>query len=207
MIRIDSPALQCVASHRAATVTERRASLPLLTLALLLTACVKPRDLPIFGDVPEFQLTAQTGQPFDSKALDGHVWVADFIYTTCTGPCPMMTTHMRQLQNSTAEIPDVLLVSITVDPVHDTPPVLTEYARHFKQDPSRWFFLTGGMDKLNDLGVRAFKLNSVDGSLTHSTRFVLVDRHRRIRGFYISGEDAFMPQLLHDIRQLEKDRS
>ena len=82
---------------------------------------------------------------------------------------------------------------------------LAEYARHFKQDPSRWFFLTGEMDKLNDLGVRGFKLNSVDGSLTHSTRFVLVDRKRRIRGFYTSGEDAFMPQLLHDVRQLEAE--
>jgi protein SCO1/2 len=178
-------------------------ALPPLVLALLMAACVKPKELPVMGDVPEFQLTAQTGQPFDSKVLDGHVWVADFIYTTCTGPCPMMTAHMRQLQNSTAETPDVLLVSMTVDPAHDTPPVLTEYARHFKQDPSRWFFLTGDMDKLNDLGVHAFKLNSVDGSLTHSTRFVLVDRQRRIRGFYISGEDAFMPQLLHDVRQLE----
>jgi len=181
--------------------------IPPLVLALVLGSCVKPRDLPVFGEVPEFQLTAQTGQTFDSRLLDGHVWVADFIYTTCTGPCPMMTTHMRQLQNSTAETPDVLLVSMTVDPLHDTPPVLTAYARHFKQDPSRWFFLTGEAGKLNDLGVHGFKLNSVDGSLTHSTRFVLVDRERRIRGFYTTGEDAFMPQLLHDIRQLEAERT
>jgi len=171
---------------------------------LALASCVKPPALPVMGEVPQFQLTAQTGQPFDSHSLDGHVWVADFIYTTCTGPCPMMTTHMRQLQNSTAEIPAVRLVSITVDPVHDTPPVLAAYAAHFKQDPARWFFLTGDAATLNDLGVRGFKLNSVDGSLTHSTRFVLVDRQRHIRGFYTSGEDAFMPQLLHDIRQLEK---
>ena len=185
----------------------RPALAPLLAAALLLGACVQPKDLPILGEVPEFQLTAQTGQPFDSQLLDGHVWVADFIYTTCTGPCPMMSQHMRQIQNSTLETPDVMLVSITVDPVHDTPPVLTEYARHFRQDPARWYFLTGAVDRLNDLGVRAFKLNSVDGSLTHSTRFVLVDRRRRIRGFYTTGEDAFMPQLMHDIRQLEKERS
>jgi protein SCO1/2 len=178
-----------------------------LSLALLLGGCVKPRDLPVFGEVPEFQLTAQTGQPFDSKLLDGRVWVADFIFTTCTGPCPMMTTHMRQIQNSTLETPDVMLVSITVDPAHDTPPVLTAYARHFQQDPARWYFLTGEAERLNDLGVHAFKLNSVDGSLTHSTRFVLVDRRRRIRGFYTTGEDAFMPQLMHDIRQLEKEPS
>jgi protein SCO1/2 len=178
-----------------------------LVLALLAASCVKPRDLPLFGEVPEFQLTAQTGQPFDSKLLDGHVWVADFIYTTCTGPCPMMTAHMRQIQNSTAETPDVMLISMTVDPAHDTPPVLTEYARHFQHDPARWYFLTGEAEHLNDLGVHAFKLNSVDGSLTHSTRFVLVDRRRRIRGFYSTGEDAFLPQLMHDIRQLEKEPS
>jgi protein SCO1/2 len=178
---------------------------PPLALALLLSACVKPKDLPVMGEVPEFQLTAQTGQLFDSRELDGHIWVADFIYTTCPGPCPMMTQHMRQIQDSTWDTPDVRLVSITVDPAHDTPPVLTEYARHFKQDPARWFFLTGDMGRLNELGVHAFKLNSVDGSLTHSTRFVLVDRQRRIRGFYSTGEDAFMPQLMHDLRQLEKE--
>jgi protein SCO1 len=177
-----------------------------LAAALLLAACVKTRDLPVLGEVPEFQLTSQTGQLFDSSLLNGHVWVADFIYTTCTGPCPMMTTHMRQLQNSTAETPGVLLVSFTVDPVHDTPAVLTAYAGHFKVDPSRWFFLTGEVEKLNDLGVRGFKLNSVDGSLTHSTRFVLVDRQRRIRGFYLSAEDGFMPQLTHDVRQLEQEK-
>ena len=176
----------------------------LIALAALLSACVKPKELEVYGVIPQFQLTAQTGQPFDSKVLDGHVWVADFIYTTCPGPCPMMTTHMRQLQNSTAETPDVFMVSFTVDPEHDTPPVLTEYAAHFKVDPSRWFFLTGEKEKLNDLGVRAFKLNCVDGSLTHSTRFVLMDRKRQIRGFYASDEDTFMPQLVHDIRQLEK---
>ena len=180
-------------------------AIPVLVLALVLSACVKTTALPVLGEAPEFQLTAQTGQPFDSKLLNGHVWVADFIYTTCTGPCPMMTTHMRQLQDSTMEIPGVFLVSFTVDPVHDTPPVLTEYARHFRQDASRWFFLTGEVDKLNDIGLRGFKLNSVDGSLSHSTRFVLVDRQRRIRGFYLSAEDGFMPQLTHDVRQLEKE--
>jgi len=176
-------------------------------LASLGTSCVKAPPLAIFGEIPEFHLTSQAGQPFDSRTLDGHVWIADFVYTTCPGPCPMMSAKMRQIQTSTAETPDVLLVSFTVDPVHDTPPVLAEYARHFKQDPARWFFLTGEMAALNDLGVHAFKLNSVDGNLSHSTRFVLVDRQRRIRGFYGSEEDAFMPKLLHDIRQLARENT
>ena len=176
-------------------------------LCLLLASCVRPQPLPIFGQVPQFDLTAQTGQPFDSKSLDGHVWIADFIYTTCDGPCPMMSAHMRQVQTQTAETPDIRLVSFTVDPAHDTPPVLTEYSKHFKADPARWVFLTGDQARLNDLGLNGFKLNGVDGSMTHSTRFVLVDRHRRIRGYYTYGEDSFMPKLMHDIRQLERENS
>jgi len=169
-------------------------------VAVLLAACAGPKPLPVFGQVPQFQLTAQTGQPFNSQALDGHIWVADFIFTACPGPCPMMSSQMRRVQFSTA--PDVGLVSFTVDPQHDTPPVLAEYAKHFTADPARWHFLTGEPRRLNELGLTAFKLNSVDGSLIHSTRFVLVDGARRIRGYYLD-----TPQLLHDIRQLERERS
>jgi protein SCO1 len=176
-------------------------------VALFLTACTQVKSLPVLGEIPQFQLTLQTDQPFDSHALDGHIWVADFIYTTCDGPCPMMSHQMRGIQNSTGATPELKLVSFTVDPSHDTPPVLARYAAQFKADPVRWYFLTGEMERLNDLGVKAFKLNNVDGTLTHSTRFVLVDRKRRIRGFYLSSEDGFPKQLLHDIRQLQGELS
>ena len=182
---------------------KRLVIVPLLVLA----ACVQPKPLPVLGQLPEFELTAQTGQPFDSRSLDGHVWVADFVYTTCDGPCPMMSRQMRQVQELTAEMPDVKLVSFTVDPAHDTPPVLAAYARHFKYDPNRWYFLTGEQAKLNDVGLAGFKLNSVDGSMTHSTRFALVDRKGRIRAYYTSGEDGFILRLVHDIRQLEREKS
>jgi protein SCO1/2 len=119
----------------------------------------------------------------------------------------MMSRHMRQVQLRTAETPNVKLVSFTVDPERDTPEVLAAYAKHFLAEPGRWSFLTGDQARLNDLGLNGFKLNSVDGSMSHSTRFVLVDRKRRIRGYYISSEDSFMKNLLHDIRQLERDRS
>jgi protein SCO1/2 len=174
---------------------------------ILLAACIQPKPLPILGQVPEFQLTAETGQPFDGRSLDGRIWVANFIYTTCDGPCPMMSRQMHQVQLRTVETPDVRLISFTVDPAHDTPQVLAAYSKHFKAEPDRWTFLTGDQASLSDLGLKGFKLNSVDGSLTHSTRFVLVDRRRRIRGYYISAEDSFMKNLLHDIRQLERDSS
>ena len=182
-------------------------ALAAVLLAVGLAGCAKVTPLPVMGEIPQFQLTTQADQPFDSHILDGHVWVANFIYTTCDGPCPMMSHQMRGIQNSTQSTPEVKLVSFTVDPAHDTPPVLAKYAAHFKADFSRWYFLTGEMAKLNDLGVNAFKMNNVDGSMSHSTRFVLMDAKRRIRGYYISSEDAFMPQLIHDIRQLERERS
>jgi protein SCO1/2 len=177
-------------------------------VSAFLTSCMKPTPLPVLSEVPQFTLVSETGQPFDSHVLDGHIWVADFIYTTCDGPCPMMSSHMRRIQDQTAvEYPDVRFVSFTVDPAHDTPAVLADYAKRYKRDPNRWFFLTGETAALNEVSLNGFKLNSVDGSMTHSTRFALVDRKRRIRGYYITSEDGFMPKLMHDIRQLEREKS
>jgi protein SCO1 len=176
-------------------------------LCLLLAGCASPRRLDILGRIPPFQLIDQTGRPFDSKSLAGHVWVADFFFTTCPGPCPMMSSKMHQVQVGTADMPDVKLVSFTVDPAHDTPLVLAAYSRHFLAQTGRWWFLTGGQDELNDLGLNAFHLNSVDGSLDHSTRFVLVDRKMQIRGYYGAFDEGALPRLIADIRQLERNPS
>jgi protein SCO1 len=172
-------------------------------LFAFLAACGASPQLDVQGQVPDFQLTAQDGKPFDSRSLDGHVWVADFIFTNCTGPCPMMSSQMRKLQVQTD--PDVKLVSFTVDPDRDTPAVLQDYARHFSYDPSRWWFLTGDAGKLSALGTDTFHLNGVDGSLNHSTRFVLVDPKRRIRGYYSTGEQGFLARLVRDIKALKNE--
>jgi protein SCO1/2 len=122
------------------------------------------------------------------------------MYTTCPGPCPLMSHHMRQI----AVASDVQLVSFTVDPEHDSPMVLAAYAKHYPVPAGRWWFLTGPRAELNDLGLNVFHLNSVDGSLIHSTRFALVDGRMRIRATYPTLEDQFRPQLLADIRKLER---
>lgn len=172
---------------------------------LILAGCARSVPLPVLGEIPDFQLTSQSGSQFDRKSLDGKVWVADFFFTSCTGPCPRMSAQMRQLQNATADRPDVKLVSFTVDPVRDTPQVLVEYAKRYKADPARWSLLTGDAALLDGLARNSFKLNNVDGSLVHSTRFVLVDRKSRIRGYYASTDDDFQSRLLRDIRTLERE--
>jgi protein SCO1 len=173
---------------------------------VLFGGCAAPPPLEVMGQLEPFQLTSQTGQSFDGKSLEGHVWVADFIYTTCPGPCPLMSRHMGELERQTSDMPDVKFVSFTVDPATDTPPVLAAYAKHFKADAARWYFLTGDQAKLHDIGRNSFKLNPVDGSMVHSTRFSLVDRRMRIRGYYSTEEDGFISKTLRGIRQLEGEK-
>ena len=183
-----------------------KTSLPAL-LVLLFTGCPSARPLSVYWKLPDFQLTSQSAQPFDSKSLDGSIWVADFIFTTCPGPCPRMSSQMRGVQTAVASMPDVKLVSFTVDPQHDTPAVLAVYAVRYHAVPDRWFFLTGDQTALEALCRNGFKLGDVDGSLVHSTRFVLIDRRGRVRGFYSTSDDAALPRLLHDIRSLRGEKS
>ena len=178
-----------------------------LVLLIPLAGCRQAQPLPVYWQIPPFQLTAQSGQPFDSKSLEGSIWVADFIYTTCPGPCPRMSAQMCGVQTAIESMPDVKLVSFSVDPKNDTPAVLAAYATRYRAEPGRWFFLTGEQAALETLCRNGFKLGDVDGSLVHSTRFVLLDRHSRVRGFYSTPEDGALPKLLHDIRQLAKEDS
>ena len=172
-------------------------------LAILLTACA-PKELPSLGEIPRFHLTWQSGEPFDSSVLAGHVWVADFIFTNCEGPCPRMSAYMRALQKATADLPDLKLVSFTVDPERDTPQVLREYGTRYGANSQRWYFLTGDPKILDQLDHDSFKLGNVGAGLDHSTRFVLVDSTGQIRGYYGIAEGDPVPQLAADARRLSK---
>jgi protein SCO1/2 len=181
--------------------------------ALALSGCglgYGPGKLEILGTVPDFTLTDQAGAAFSSATqLHGVDWIADFIYTTCPGPCPRMSSQMHEVQ--TALLGDdgipagkIRLVSFTVDPAHDTPPVLADYAKRFGAQPGIWFFLTGPEDALHHLSRDAFMLGDVNGSLEHSTRFVLVDRRSRIRGFYLTSDPDAITRLIADTKSLAR---
>jgi protein SCO1 len=182
--------------------------LAVLTLAIALTACFERLpSLEVFGEIPQFDLVAQGGEPFHSQVLAGKIWVADFIYTTCPGPCPRMTSQMREVQDAVLKIPDVRLVSFTVDPANDTPPVLAAYAKTHGASASIWYFLTGPVATLQTLDRDAFKLGNLNATLQHSTRFVLVDRQGRIRGYYDTSDSSVIPKLISDISSLAAERT
>ena len=176
-------------------------------LAVAFTACGPSEPpLPTYGMVPEFHLTAHTGQEFSSTSLHNKIWVADFMFTNCPGPCPRMTTQMRKIQEAFAGRPDVRFVSFTVDPKRDTPEILAAYARRYNADTNTWHFLTGPVEKLHQLKRETFLLGDVDGvTFEHSTRFVLVDGDGRIRGFYPTAEPSDIDKLIEDLNKLVRE--
>ncbi len=178
-----------------------------LSSTLLLSGCAGKPALPTYGVVSGFTLTDQSGAEFASvAALKGKVWVADFIFTNCPGPCPRMSAQMRQVQKAFTGEDGVRFVSITVDPARDTPAALAEYAKHYDAEAGKWFFLTGPQEKLHDLSRRVFMLGDVDGNLEHSTRFALVDRTSHIRGYYVSSRTDAIPNLIADAKRLLRER-
>ena len=183
------------------------------TLALLtLAGCEARKDpLPVIGTVPDFKLIDEHGKPITAADLRGKVWVADFIFTQCAGPCPRMTKRMGELQNFVSSAPNVTMVSFSVDPNRDTPAILTAYGKQYGARPGRWRFVTGDEKAIRELAVKGFKLTVESATDTtpimHSTYFMLVDPAGRIRGAF-NGDDAEAFARLKDaLQQLlaEKD--
>jgi protein SCO1/2 len=188
--------------------------IPIVTLGVLLwlrqleVNALRQRSVSSYGTVPSFQLINQNGQSFGSPQLVGKIWIADFIYTTCPGPCPMISSRMSELQKP-LEKTDVHLVSFSVDPEKDTPEVLRGYAERLQAVPGRWDFLTGAKSAIYKLSHDGFKLavgSEAQGLPVHSTRMVLVDRHGQIRGYYDATEADAITKLVADTNHLLREQ-
>ena len=180
-----------------------------LILGLAAAGCVMHSSLPELGRVPPFLLTAEDGTSVTRDSLRGKVWVVDFIFTNCQGPCPRLSAQVHRLEQrlmSKGQPPeDVRLISITVDPDRDTPAVLAAYARNFQADPRVWHFLTGPAGAVGALSADTFHVNVSSNLLEHSTKLILVDKKARIRGYYESLDASALDQLTADIGQLRKE--
>lgn len=167
--------------------------------------------LPVLSSIENFSLIERNGYPVDFADLKGHIWVADFIFTSCPGPCPIMTSKMSQLQTAFSYAKDVMLVSFSVDPERDTPEVLTRYADSYGADRNKWLFLTGDKEEIYRLARSSLKLtvreeeDPVSTQIIHSTRFVLIDKEGKIRGYYNSGENEALGKLVMDVERLRQE--
>lgn len=160
--------------------------------------------LAVHHQLPDFDLTNQHGHAMSLSDLSGKVWVADFIFTSCPTICPPMTDEMVRLQNEFASESELRFVSFSVDPEHDTPAVLSRYADDFGVDGSRWAFLTGEKASIYQLAHDGFNLATGHrgSEILHSTRFVLVGRQGKVRGYYDSRSKANLQRLRRDIKTL-----
>ena len=168
-----------------------------------------PTPIAEYGVIPDFKLTERSGKPIQLADLRGKVWIADFIFTHCAGPCPLMTTRMAGIQKSVLGLNDVRLVSFTVDPDRDTPEVLARYASDYAASADKWLFLTGPKAALFSLATNGFHLAVIEDSdggsqPDHSTRFALVDREAKIRGYYDGTSEEAMIKLIADIKALTR---
>ena len=121
------------------------------------------------AEVPDFVLRERSGQPVTKADLLGKVWIVNFIFTQCVEECPLATSRMARLQEAFTAEADVRLVSITVDPEHDTPEVLREYAKSFGAHPQRWLFLTGEKERIYRLAREGFRLGVFEASEADSS--------------------------------------
>lgn len=195
------------------------------TLAFVGMACDNsPKRLPILGErdavtkevdgktvtdtlyhsIPDFAFINQKGDTVTQKNVEGKIYVTDFFFTSCPTICPVMKRQMIKVYDKIKDNPDVVILSHSIDPDHDTPAVLNEYAQDLGVQGTQWQFLTGSKEKIYDIGqgsylVTAKEDDTAEGGYIHSGAFILVDKDRRVRGMYDGTTDEGTKKLMSDI--------
>ena len=152
------------------------------------------------GNLADFELQERHGGLVTNNDLKGKVWIADFIFTRCAGPCVELTKAMKGLNAKLSE--EIRFVTVTIDPEYDTPEVLRKYADLFGADRQRWLFLTGDKERVNALIRKGFKVAGGGGDFHHTQKMVLVDERGIIRGYYDGLEEDGLRMLRQDAHSL-----
>ena len=174
----------------------------LLVITYLTKESNSNSELPVLGTIPEFYFTDSRDKKISRADLNGKVWVADFIFTTCTMACPVLTGNMNLVHKEFQNNDDVRIVSISVYPEYDTPEVLKKYASQYDANTNRWHFLTGPEENVQNVIKNGFKMGDYEDIIFHSEKFALVDQKGRLRGYYSGMETEDVIRLKKDINKL-----
>lgn len=164
----------------------------------------------IYHTIPNFNFTNQFGEKITEKNIEGKIYVADFFFATCTSICPVMSKQMGLVQNAFREDKDVLILSHTVNPMHDTVEVLNAYGNKFGAIKNKWHLLTGDKKNIYAIAKEGYLVNALqdDGSaegFLHSELFILVDQQKRIRGTYDGTDSVQVVKMIQDINLLKNE--
>tara|TARA_B110000438_G_scaffold48333_1_gene48674 strand:- start:2627 stop:3280 length:654 start_codon:yes stop_codon:yes gene_type:complete len=165
------------------------------------------RHVKKYHKISDFSLTNQNGKVITQEYYDNKIYIADFFFTTCPTICPIMTENMFQIQEKTIGN-DVLLVSYSVTPEIDSTAQLKKYALEKGVNDNKWNLLTGDKKQIYDLARKSYLVAKNDGDggkydMIHTENFVLIDKEKRIRGFYDGTNNEEMDKLLKDVKILE----
>ena len=160
--------------------------------------------------IGDFELVNQDGKTVTNKDFDEFYYVTDFFFTTCPTICPSMSAQMQRVQKKYKDDEDFKILSHTVQPEVDSVPVLKEYANLYEADPKKWIFVTGDKKMIYDLARKSYFAAVTEGDggpgdFIHTENFVLVDKEKRIRGFYDGTSEESIDQLLVDIEILSQE--
>ncbi len=160
-----------------------------------------------YHTIEDFQLTNQNGQIVTQENYADKIYVADFFFTTCPTICPIMTKNMAQIQNSILDKSDVLLLSHSVTPQIDSVAQLKKYAIEKGVLDHKWNLVTGDKKQIYELARKSYLAVKTDGDggpydMIHTENFILVDKERRIRGFYDGTNSEEIEKLLSDLQIL-----
>ncbi len=204
------------------------AGLTAIAFAALITACsTGEKKLPIYGEreavtktvdgkevvdtvyhtIPAFAFVNQYGDTVTQKDLDGKIYISDFFFTSCPTICPVMKKQMIKVYEEIKGNPEVMILSHSIDPAHDTPEVLNEYAKDLGVTGKQWQFVTGPKEKIYEIGQGSYMVTANEDSLAeggyiHSGAFILVDKQKRVRGMYDGTTEDGTQKLIQDLKTL-----
>ncbi len=164
----------------------------------------------VYQTIPAFSYINQYGDSISNKKLNGEIYVADFFFTTCPSICPIMQRNMLNVYNAFKDIKDVKIISYTIDPQHDSVPVLKKYADKLGISGNTWWLLQGHKDETYQLAksyLVSVQEKNPAGEYIHDGYFILIDKQKRIRGTYDGTNADQVSQLINDIKTLRAEYS
>ncbi len=185
----------------------------------LLAACDRAKPLPIYGErkvsgtdtvyhtIAPFSFVNQDSARVTRDTFRDKIYVADFFFTSCRTICPIMKTQMLRVYEATESMPDVLILSHTIDPMHDDVAKLHDFADRLGASSARWHFVTGVKDSIYHIAQTSYFATAMEDQtepdgFIHSGAFLLVDKKGRIRGKYDGTVEQEVNRLIGDIKRL-----
>jgi protein SCO1/2 len=161
-----------------------------------------------------FSFTDQLGRTVTDKLVEDKIYVAEYFFTTCGTICPKMNKQMQRVHEAYLKADDFMIMSFTVNPETDSVEQMKRYADGHKVTHDQWRFLTGTREKLYELARKSFfvlkpaeaqNLGDAGSDFIHTNNFVLVDKQKRIRGYYDGTSTEEVDKMIRDIKRLQEE--